>query len=266
VQLPLGRGSGGATGLQDLRDGTPCTLLVAPVDPERKIPWTKPGDIAVGPDFPGFGRPGGIAAPYRALSGPAGHRAAPVLFADGSVRAVIDTIHPNVLATLLTRVGNDAIRLDAVPSDPDPSRVPVFVTLRIRRDGDRGQATIDPAEVDRARPTAPAQPVSGIGVPADGCHLATGSRPRGSTTTTGRGVVSAQGPGGHGAHAVLIGTGGSYQPPGDRIGGQAGRSAGDEAGRRAPKSTRAGRGDRPCVVRIGRWAIRLARVRSRYAA
>jgi hypothetical protein len=56
-----------------MTDGTSNTLLVAPVAPDRKIPWTKPEDIAVGADFPGLGHPAGIAAPYRARSGPEGH-------------------------------------------------------------------------------------------------------------------------------------------------------------------------------------------------
>jgi hypothetical protein len=170
-QFPIGQGMGGATGVQDMTDGTSTTLLVAPVGPERKIPWTKPEDIAVGPDFPGLGRPGGIAAPYRALSGPAGHRAAPVLCGDDSVLVLIDTIHPNVLAALLTRAGGETITFDAIWNEGGPLRVPEFETLRIRRDGDRVRATIDPAAPGRedirvrTRPTAPAQPVPGTGVP-----------------------------------------------------------------------------------------------------
>jgi hypothetical protein len=57
-----------------------------------------------------------------------------------------------------------------------------------------------------------------------------------ATTPPGRGVVPAPGSGGHAAHAVLLATGGSYQPPGDRVRRQAEWSAGDEAVRRAPKA------------------------------
>ena len=54
------------------------TIAVAAVSPERKIPWTKPEDITVGPEFPlQLGKPGGIAAPYPFGKNPTIHRAAP---------------------------------------------------------------------------------------------------------------------------------------------------------------------------------------------
>ena len=59
------------------------TILLAAVAPDREIPWTKPEDITVGPEFPlELGKPGGIAAPYTFGKGPTSHRAAPVLFGD----------------------------------------------------------------------------------------------------------------------------------------------------------------------------------------
>jgi prepilin-type processing-associated H-X9-DG protein len=146
VRLPIGPRSDGAIGLRDITDGTSNTLLISPVAPDRKIPWTRPEDIAVGADFPGLGQPTGIAAPYRSRRRPDGHHVAPVLFADGSVRVLIDTIEPKVMAALLTRAGGEVINLAALPSDPDPTRVPMYVSVRIRRDGDRVWATIEPTE------------------------------------------------------------------------------------------------------------------------
>ncbi len=157
VRLPIGPGSGGATGVRNMTDGTSNTLLVAPVSPDRKIPWTKPEDIAVGPDFPGLGRPGGIAAPYRARSGPDGHHAAPVLFGDGSARVLIDSIDPKTLTALTTRAGDEWINADAIPSDPQATQFPTFMTVRIRRDGSRVRATIEPVEIGREGAVEPAE-------------------------------------------------------------------------------------------------------------
>jgi hypothetical protein len=146
VRLPIGPGSGGSIGLRDITDGTSRTLLVAPVAPDRKIPWTKPEDIAVGADFPGLGHPAGIAAPYRARRGPAGHHVAPVLFADGSVRSLLDTIDPKVMAALLTRAGREIVSEDQRAGDAGPLQRAAYVTVRIRRDGERFRATIEPTE------------------------------------------------------------------------------------------------------------------------
>ena len=50
-------------------------IVVAGVAPDRKIPWTKPEDITVGPGFPfKLGVPGGIAAPYSFGTRPNVHR------------------------------------------------------------------------------------------------------------------------------------------------------------------------------------------------
>jgi hypothetical protein len=93
-----------------ITDGTMNTAIVATVTPERKIPWTKPEDISVGPDFPlELDKPGGITAPYVVGEAPDSHRAALVLFADGAARAVTDQIRPDVLLALLTRNGGEVI-------------------------------------------------------------------------------------------------------------------------------------------------------------
>jgi hypothetical protein len=95
-------------------DGVWNTIVVAAVSAERKIPWTKPEDITVGPEFPlELGQPGGIAAPYTFGKGPTSHRAAPVLYADGTSSALLDTTHPASLYGLLTPSGGEAISVGA---------------------------------------------------------------------------------------------------------------------------------------------------------
>ncbi len=92
-------------------------IIVAAVSPERKIPWTKPEDITVGPEFPlQLGKPGGIAAPYSTGKAPHLHRAAPVLFDDGKSSAIVDTIDPGIFRALLSRDdGWQVDRLSHVP-------------------------------------------------------------------------------------------------------------------------------------------------------
>jgi prepilin-type processing-associated H-X9-DG protein len=111
--LPLGRDG---IGLRDITDGTSNTLTIAPVEPGRKIPWTKPEDIDAGPAFAGFGQPNGIAAPFTFL-GPGGGKAAPIAFADGSVRMIGASVNPNVLSALCSRAGGEVIAADAVPAE-----------------------------------------------------------------------------------------------------------------------------------------------------
>jgi hypothetical protein len=97
-------------GVDSFTDGTSLTIAVAAVAPERKIPWTKPEDISVGPKFPRqLGKPDGIAAPYSFGKRPTIHRAAPVLFADGTSSLLLDTLDPLTLYALLTRDGGEAL-------------------------------------------------------------------------------------------------------------------------------------------------------------
>ena len=72
----------GGRGMMHITDGSSNSMMVAPVEPGRKIPWTKPEDIVVGPDFPGLGKPGGIATPYTLGGKPGAVRVAPILFAE----------------------------------------------------------------------------------------------------------------------------------------------------------------------------------------
>ncbi len=91
-------------------DGTSNTIAIAPVDPARKIPWTKPEDIKVGPDFPGLGRPGGIFAPTKI----GGSGVAPVLFLDGSVRPLSDRTDLATLRGMTTMNGGEIIASNKV--------------------------------------------------------------------------------------------------------------------------------------------------------
>jgi prepilin-type processing-associated H-X9-DG protein len=131
----------GGTGVASITDGTSNTVLISSVEPGRKIPWTKPEDIDVGPVFKGVGQPGGIAAPYT-FHGPGGGKAAPFLFADGSVRIIAKTMHPRVLEGLLTRAGGEVLADDSIRSESLPSVSPVK-TLKIRVDGDKATGTIE---------------------------------------------------------------------------------------------------------------------------
>lgn len=99
-----------------ITDGTSNTVMCSSVEPERKIPWTKPEDIDVGPAFKGIGRPGGIATPYT-FGGPGGGKSAPFAFADGSVRTIGASINPQTLAALLTCQGGEVIAFDAIPTE-----------------------------------------------------------------------------------------------------------------------------------------------------
>ena len=110
---PIGTGGVGMAGITD---GTSNTVIISSVEPDRKIPWTKPEDIDVGPAFKGFGQPRGIAAPYT-LSGPGGGKAAPFAFADGSVRTIAASIHPLTLSALISRAGGEIISSDAIPTE-----------------------------------------------------------------------------------------------------------------------------------------------------
>ncbi len=132
----------GGRSVPDILDGTSNTLSVAPIDPARKIPWTKPEDITVGPDFPGLGKPGGIATPYTLGGKHGAPGVAPVLYADGSVRLITATIKPAVLNALLTVNGGEPVAANAVPLDTDQFR-PGLRALKIQIVGNKATATIE---------------------------------------------------------------------------------------------------------------------------
>ena len=114
---PLGKGG---MGFQNITDGTSNTVMISSVEPGRKIPWTKPEDIDVGPAFKGFGQPGGIAAPYT-FHGRGGGKAAPFVFRRRSVRMIGASVNPRMLAALITCAGGEVIANDVLPQ-PNPGR------------------------------------------------------------------------------------------------------------------------------------------------
>jgi Protein of unknown function (DUF1559) len=138
-----------------ITDGTSNTMAIAPVDPARKIPWTKPEDITVGQDFPGLGRPGGIFTPTRI----GGVGVAPVLFLDGSVRTLSDRIDLATLRALTTMNGGEIIDQNKLVGPPYAGRSgnSPFRVLHLIRDGKTVSAMIGPAprtdeEAGRAAP------------------------------------------------------------------------------------------------------------------
>lgn len=154
-------GQGRRIRFRDITDGNANTALVAPVSPERKIPWTKPEDIVFEDKdtFPAPGRPDGIATPYRDLEQPDGPALAPILFADGSVRTISSTIGPRVLAALLTRDGGEVFPPDAI--SPGPIRPPARM-IHFVLQGQTIKATIEPMEPDLfGAPADPGRAVEG---------------------------------------------------------------------------------------------------------
>ena len=96
---------------EDVTDGTSNTILV--VEANREIPWTKPEDIAYGPDKPlpelgGFFENGFNAA-----------------FGDGSVRFLMDSIDERILRALITMNGGEIVgnqTIDVKVGQPTPAR------------------------------------------------------------------------------------------------------------------------------------------------
>jgi hypothetical protein len=143
----------GGMGLASITDGTSNTVMISSVEPQRKLPWTKPEDIDVGAAFKGVGQPGGIAAPYL-FRGPGGGKAAPFLFADATVRMIGASVNPKTLAALITRAGGEVIPSDSYPTEPSFSDVRTKV-LKIHLAGANSTATI---ELQAAAPTLPTVP------------------------------------------------------------------------------------------------------------
>jgi prepilin-type processing-associated H-X9-DG protein len=101
--MPAGKGTFGeqptARTLADIKDGTSNTIMCVEANNDRAVIWTKPDDLEVNPQRPVDGltgaRPGGFN----------------VLFADGAVRFVAQTIDPQVLRALFSPAGGESVRL-----------------------------------------------------------------------------------------------------------------------------------------------------------
>ena len=90
--------------MRDITDGTANTILVVEVDGQQ-VPWMEPTDLSIdqiqmainaGSTEPGSKHPGGMQA----------------ALADGSVRFISETVDPNLLRSLITRGGGEAINRD----------------------------------------------------------------------------------------------------------------------------------------------------------
>lgn len=101
---------GGGTHMADVTDGTSNTIMIATVAPERKILWTKPEDIVVGPAGPSIGTPDGIAALHTAGSG----KGALVAIADGSVRLLSESLDKAILTAIVSRNGGEVVDYDSL--------------------------------------------------------------------------------------------------------------------------------------------------------
>ncbi len=96
--------SGGkGTRIADITDGTSNTIMTVEANDEEAVPWTKPDDFEYDANNPLKGL-GGM-HPSVFLAG----------FADGSVRAISNSIDPKMLKALFTRNGNEPIDWNQVP-------------------------------------------------------------------------------------------------------------------------------------------------------
>jgi hypothetical protein len=87
----------GNTGFGEFRDGLSNSILVAEIEDEFAVPWTKPEDVAIDADDP-WPRLGGHHT-----------EGVTVLFGDGSVRLIPYWLEPEKLWHLLTRAGGERV-------------------------------------------------------------------------------------------------------------------------------------------------------------
>jgi hypothetical protein len=83
----------------DIMDGTSNTIMIVDADEDRAVVWTRPDDWPFDPDKPRAGL----------TTHPAG--AFPVLFCDGSIHFLRDTIDKETLRALFTRAGGEVVSL-----------------------------------------------------------------------------------------------------------------------------------------------------------
>ena len=88
---------GKAIGFRDITDGTSNTVLVFAASDESMVIWTRPDDLQFDPKDPKRG----LVDKDRPVI--------PAVFADGSVRAIPNTISADVLRAIVTRNGGEPI-------------------------------------------------------------------------------------------------------------------------------------------------------------
>jgi len=131
----------GTTTFVDFKDGTSNSVLVGSVAPDRKIPWTKPEDVAFDEQFPGLGKPGGFAAPYKTEQGAGGV----FVYADGSSHAISDRIDLHLLRCLVHIA--DLQEVGDVPTIPTPGRLPTalpVLELKLGQPGPSARLVLEP--------------------------------------------------------------------------------------------------------------------------
>ncbi|MBI1321810.1 DUF1559 domain-containing protein [bacterium] len=124
----------GARSLAEITDGTSNTIMLAPVSPDRKIPWAKPEDIVFNADFPDLGAPEGIAMPYGKVEEK--NRRAPVARADGSVFALPQETPKDTVRAIITIAGGEIIDQRGLSSMPNQNPAPKFPLFKIVRKPD----------------------------------------------------------------------------------------------------------------------------------
>jgi hypothetical protein len=146
----------------EMTDGTSNTIIIGSVSPEAKIPWTKPEDIELADDFPGLGKTGGFAAPYRTSTAAYGV----FLFGDASTRTIRSDIEAQTLHRLLRM--NDGFSIGEYPTLDEPRRrepsTPQVQMIEIVRGKDGPKArfiTVPGPSGSTSRPTSRA-PVKAI--------------------------------------------------------------------------------------------------------
>jgi hypothetical protein len=129
------------TRIPRISDGLSNTLLVGPISPTEKIPWTKPQDVVIGAEVPAPGKPGSFDFAYKLKPGDCGV----FLAADGSVHVLTKPAEMAKFRGLLTIAGDEienissAVELPRLTPAHGSAQTPMIYLLR---EGDRVTARL----------------------------------------------------------------------------------------------------------------------------